>query len=209
MACTKGLAAPRVSLHIPEGFGKILLHSCCAPCSGGVIDQLKEAGADFAVYFYNPNIHPRGEYERRKESNKQFACKMGVPFIDADYDPDNWFARVKGLEMEPERGKRCAQCFGMRFERSALYAHENGFPVLTSCFGISRWKDMEQVNSCGREAASQYPDVLYWDYNWRKNGGSLWGAEIARREKFYRQKYCGCFFSLRATQEKRETKSPL
>jgi len=198
----------REKLHMPKGFGRILLHSCCAPCSGGVMESLKEAGADFTVYFYNPNIQPREEYERRKDENKRFAEKLGVTFIDADYDPDNWFARVKGLEMEPERGKRCAQCFSLRFERSALFAHEKGFPVLTSCFGISRWKNMEQVNICGREAAGRYPHVRYWEYNWRKNGGSLYGIEIARRENFYRQEYCGCLFSLRATEEKAKNRKP-
>jgi epoxyqueuosine reductase len=131
----------RAKLPIPAGVDKVLLHSCCAPCSGEVIEALHACEIDFTIYFYNPNIHPREEYDRRKDENARFALKMGIPFIDADYDPDTWFARVKGLETEPERGKRCTKCFDMRFERSALYAHENGFPLLTSCFGISRWKD--------------------------------------------------------------------
>lgn len=196
------LMGERIKLDIPKAFGKILLHSCCAPCSGGVIESLCEAQADFTVYFYNPNIQPREEYQRRKDENKRFADKLRVPFVDADYDPDNWLARVKGLETEPERGKRCTQCFALRLERSALYAHENGIPLLTSCFGISRWKNMDQVNSCGHEAAARYPDVCYWDYNWRKAGGALRMIEIARRENFYRQKYCGCPFSAHGVKEK-------
>jgi len=172
-----------------------LLHSCCAPCSGEVIEALHFSGIDFTVYFYNPNIHPQEEYELRKKENARFAKKMGVPFLDADYDPDAWFERVKGLENEPERGRRCTACFAFRFARSALYAHENGFPILTSCFGISRWKNMEQVNACGHDAASRYDDVLYWDYNWRKKGGSERKEAIADRENFYRQRYCGCVFS--------------
>jgi len=187
----------RIKISAPQGAGKVLLHSCCAPCSGEVIEALYASGIDFTVYFYNPNIHPIEEYEKRKKENARFAKKLGVPFIDADYNPDAWFARVKGLEAEPERGKRCTECFGLRLERSALYAHENGFPVLTSSFGISRWKDMKQVNACGARAAARYPDVVYWDYDWRKGGGAVRMIEIAKREEFYRQQYCGCTFSSR------------
>ncbi|MFA5040124.1 MAG: epoxyqueuosine reductase QueH [Bdellovibrionales bacterium] len=187
----------REKLVLPEGAEKVLLHSCCAPCSGEVIEALHSSVIDFTIYFYNPNIHPREEYEKRKSENARFAQKLGIPFIDADYDPDRWFACVKGLEAEPERGARCTRCFDMRFEHSARYAHENGFPLLTSCFGISRWKNMEQVNVSGHHAAAQYSDVKYWDYNWRKEGGSLRMVEIAKREKFYRQKYCGCVYSSR------------
>ena len=142
---------------------------------------------------------PREEYDKRKNENARFAHKMGISFIDADYDPDHWFARVRGLENEPEGGKRCTKCFDLRLERSALYAFENGFPLLTSCFGISRWKDMNQVNACGHRAASRFGDVKYWDYDWRKEGGSLRMIEIAKREEFYRQKYCGCIYSVRNT----------
>lgn len=185
----------RVKISLPFGAQKVLLHSCCAPCSGEVIEALHASDIDFTVYFYNPNIHPFEEYEKRKKENARFAEKLGVPFIDADYDPDMWFARIKGLEAEPERGKRCTECFGLRLERSALYAHENGFPILTSSFGISRWKDMNQVNASGERAAARYTDVIYWDYDWRKGGGSVRMIEIAKRENFYRQQYCGCTFS--------------
>jgi epoxyqueuosine reductase len=187
----------RLKIYPQEANQKVLLHSCCAPCSGEVIEALYASGIDFTVFFYNPNIHPREEYEKRKRENARFAEKLGVPFIDADYDPDTWFARIKGLENEPERGKRCTECFCLRLERSALYAHENGFPILTSSFGISRWKDMDQVNACGKRAAARYDDVTYWDYDWRKGGGAVRMIEIAKREKFYRQQYCGCRFSLR------------
>src|SRR5690606_7638819 len=108
--------------------------------------------------------------EIRKEENIRFAKKHGIPFFDADYDTDNWFARVKGLEWEPERGKRCTACFDMRFERTALFAHENGYDVISSALGISRWKDMQQINDCGVRAANRYPDLAYWTYNWRKGG---------------------------------------
>jgi predicted adenine nucleotide alpha hydrolase (AANH) superfamily ATPase len=193
----------RIHLPIPSGTEKVLLHSCCAPCSGEVMEAMQASGLTITVYFYNPNIHPLLEYDLRKVENIRFAEKMGIPFIDADYDTDNWFARVKGLEWEPERGSRCTQCFDMRFERTALYAHENDFPLFTSCLGISRWKNMEQINDCGRRATSRYKGLSYWDYNWRKSGGANRMIEISKREHFYQQEYCGCVYSLRDTNKHR------
>jgi len=187
----------RPILEAPGGARKVLLHSCCAPCSGEVMEAMTASGIDYTIFFYNPNIHPREEYELRKSENIRFAEKEGVPFIDADYDTDNWFARAKGLEWEPEKGKRCTMCFDMRFERTALYAHEHGFPVITSCLGISRWKDMDQINGCGVRAAEKYPGMSYWTFNWRKGGGAQRMLEISKREQFYQQEYCGCIYSLR------------
>ena len=161
------------------------------------MEQLCNANIDYTVFFYNPNIHPKREYELRKNENIAFAKKHGVPFIDADYDSDEWFARAKGLEFEPERGKRCTMCFDMRLERTALFAHENGFAVFATSLGISRWKDLNQVNTCGKNAASHYSDLIFWDNNWRKGGGSQRMIEISKAEEFYQQEYCGCIYSLR------------
>lgn len=163
------------------------------------MEALLESGVQYTIFFYNPNIHPRREYEIRKNENIRFAEKKNIPFIDADYDTDNWFERVKGLEWEPERGARCTACFDMRFERAALYARENGFKVFTSSLGLSRWKNMDQINDCGVRAASHYPGIIYWTYNWRKRGGSSRMYEIAKEENFYKQEYCGCVYSLRDT----------
>ncbi|MDN2671470.1 epoxyqueuosine reductase QueH [Janthinobacterium sp. SUN026] len=193
----------RARLAWPEGKNKVLLHSCCAPCSGEVMEAMLASGIDFTIFFYNPNIHPLKEYELRKDENIRFAEKFGIPFIDADYDRDNWFARAKGMENEPERGIRCTMCFDMRFERTALYAHEHGFPVITSSLGISRWKDMQQINGSGVRAAAHYAELLYWEYNWRKGGGSARMIEISKRENFYQQEYCGCIYSLRDSNEHR------
>jgi len=196
-------AIERKPLALPGGHQKVLLHSCCAPCSGEVMEAMQASGIDFTIFFYNPNIHPLKEYELRKNENIRFAEKFGIPFVDADYDRDNWFERAKGMENEPERGVRCTMCFDMRFERTALYAHEHGFPVITSSLGISRWKNMQQINDCGVRAASHYPDLLYWEYNWRKGGGSARMIEISKRENFYQQEYCGCVYSLRDTNRHR------
>ncbi|MCS6738758.1 epoxyqueuosine reductase QueH [Acinetobacter baumannii] len=193
------MAIQRQKLELPSGHNKLLLHSCCAPCSGEVMESLIESNINFSIFFYNPNIHPVKEYLIRKEENIRFAEKYNIPFIDADYDTDNWFARAKGMENEPERGIRCTMCFDMRFERTALYAYENGFSLISSSLGISRWKNMAQINDCGIRAASHYPDIHYWDYNWRKNGGSSRMIEISKREEFYQQEYCGCVYSLRDT----------
>lgn len=190
----------REKLVPPKNVGKVLLHSCCAPCSGEVIEAIHASGIELTIYFYNPNIHPKKEYDLRKEENIRFAKQMGIPFVDADYNPDNWFEKAKGMEMEPERGKRCTMCFDMRFDKTAEYAKENGFEVYTSCLGISRWKNMKQINDCGKRSAEKF-GVEYWDWNWRKAGGSQRMTEIAKRDKMYMQEYCGCAYSLRDTNE--------
>lgn len=186
-----------ISLIESSGNQKVLMHSCCAPCASDLMERMKKSKIDLTIFFYNPNIHPKKEYEIRKNENIRFAEKLGIPFIDADYDVQNWFARARGLELEPERGLRCTKCFDMRFERTALFAFENGFSIITSSLGISRWKNMDQINECGVRAAKNYPGVTYWTYNWRKAGGAARMYEISKREEFYKQEYCGCIFSLR------------
>ena len=186
-----------VDLTVPNGENKVLMHSCCAPCAGELMEQMLANGIDLTIFFYNPNIHPLREYEIRKNENIRFAEKMGIPFIDADYDVQDWFQRARGMEREPERGVRCTMCFDMRFARTALYAHENGFPVITSSLGISRWKNLDQINDCGVRAAAPYEGIRYWEYNWRLKGGGARMYDIAKREEFYAQQYCGCIYSLR------------
>jgi len=189
----------RPILEMPGGEKKLLLHSCCAPCAGEIMEAVASSNIETTVFFYNPNIHPKEEYEIRKDENKRFCKKLGFKFIDVDYDTDNWFERVRGLENEPERGTRCTQCFDMRFERSALYAYENNFKIYATTLGISRWKDMNQINTSGIKAAKRYYEIEYWEFNWRKKGGSSRMIEISKREKFYQQEYCGCVYSLRDT----------
>ena len=186
-------------LQLPSGHKKLLLHSCCAPCSGDIMLRLKESSVNYTIYFYNPNIHPRQEYILRKEENLEFARKYNIPFIDDDYDTRNWFDRVKGQEWEPERGKRCSSCFDMRFYKTAEYASNNNFSLISSTLGISRWKDMNQINQSGLKAVSHFNDIDYWTFNWRKNKGSENMIKISKKEKFYMQEYCGCVYSLRDT----------
>ena len=194
----------RPKLETPNGESSLLLHSCCAPCAGEVMEAVAASDIDTTVYFYNPNIHPIEEYELRKEENKRYCEALDFKFIDADYDKDNWFDRIKGLEDEPERGERCTKCFDMRFERSALFAHENNFSLFATTLGISRWKDLHQVNNSGLRAANRYDNLAFWDFNWRKQGGSSRMIEISKREEFYQQEYCGCVYSLRDTNKWRK-----
>ena len=188
----------RPKLSTPNGEKKLLLHSCCAPCAGEVMEALSASNIDTTIFFYNPNIHPIEEYEIRKEENIRFAEKLGMPIIDADYDRDEWFQRTKGQENEPERGERCSTCFDMRFERTAQYASDNDFDLISSTLGISRWKDMDQINASGVRSSAPY-NIPYWDFNWRKKGGSSRMLELSKREGFYQQEYCGCVYSLRDT----------
>lgn len=173
----------------------ILIHACCAPCSAAIIEKLKNDGYACKIIFYNPNIHPIEEYNLRRKEQESVALKMGVAFIALEYDPERWLTLTRGLENEPERGRRCEKCFMLRLERTARYAHENNFSIFTSTLGISRWKDMEQVNNCGINAAAVYPGLEYWTYNWRKKGGSQRMDQIAKEQNLYRQNYCGCVYS--------------
>ncbi len=201
---SRGGLTGRKLLDPPNNTNNVLLHSCCAPCAGDVMNEISTSGIEYKILFYNPNIHPTKEYEIRKNENKRYADKLGVSFIDLDYDKEAWFQRTKGYENEPERGYRCTLCFDMRFERTALYAVENGFKVFTSTLGTSRWKNLEQINSCGIRAAEKYENLTYWTHNWRKQGGANRMVEISKKEKFYQQEYCGCAYSLRDTNQHRK-----
>lgn len=200
--------AKESELHMnpPDGDKKVLMHSCCAPCVGPLMEQLQAEGVELTIYFYNPNIHPQKEYLIRKEENIRYAKKMNIPFIDADYDPEYWFDLTKGHEDDPERGERCSMCFDMRFVKTADYASKNGFKVISSSLGISRWKDFDQVTQSGVKAAALFPGITYWQRNWRKRGGSQRMIDLAKEESFYQQQYCGCAYSLRDTNKWRSAK---
>ena len=195
----------------PNNEKNILLHTCCAPCCGEVIQAMQASGLKLTLFFYNPNIHPIKEYELRKLENIRYAEKTKIAFIDGDYDTDEWFKRIRGLEHSPERGDRCTKCFDMRFERTALFAYENKFNVFTSSLGISRWKDINQINQSGINAANRYTNLQYWTYNWRKRGGSERMYKISKEESFYKQEYCGCIYSLRDTNKwrKKTNRAPI
>ena len=179
----------------------ILLHSCCAPCSSYCLTFLHNK-IRIKDYYYNPNIYPLEEYATRKVEAKRFVTSQGLMFVDADYDYDGWKEGVCGLENEPERGKRCLQCFKMRLLQTARYALEHGFTTFTTTLASSRWKSLEQINEAGRWASEQVEGVTFWEQNWRKGGLQERRNQLLKEYGFYNQQYCGCEFSrLRLTKK--------
>lgn len=173
---------------------KLVLVSCCAPCSAGAIKQLADGEIpgvdDFIVLFFNPNIYPESEYMRRMQEQVKYCEKLGVKYKIGEYDHDAWRAAVRGLESEPERGSRCSVCFAYRFEYAKKFARENGYNAVASVLGVSRHKDQNQVDVAGQNApgGTEYLQIK-WDENLRQ--------KINRESDFYRQNYCGCEFSIR------------
>ena len=187
------------------GETKVLLHTCCAPCSSAIIECLMQNGITPTIYYCNPNIYPHEEYEIRKEECTRYAKALGLEIIDVDYDHENWLDAVRGHEQEPERGGRCLKCFKLRLLRTAQYARDNGLKVMTTTLASSRWKSLDQINEAGRWACSQLsetsvsgPDeVVWWEQNWRKGGLQERRNQIIKEYGFYNQLYCGCEFSIR------------
>lgn len=191
----------------------VLLHTCCAPCSSAIIEALLQNGITPVIYYCNPNIYPREEYEIRKNECTRYAQALGLEIVDADYDHENWLAEMKGLESEPERGGRCLKCFKLRLLRTAQYARERGIKVITTTLASSRWKSLDQINEAGQWACTTPlgavdfsrlgvetvpPDdlVIWWDQNWRKGGLQERRNQILKEYDFYNQRYCGCEFSM-------------
>ena len=190
----------RLDLSVPGGASRVLLHCCCAPCSGAIVELLAAKGIEPVIFFSNSNITPLAEYEKRRAEVVRYAEKFGFEVVDDEYDHDQWLAAVKGLENEPERGARCLDCFRFRLMRAARYAASRGLTVLTTTLASSRWKDLSQVDEAGLfacEAASRESgsEVLWWGQNWRKGGLQQRRGEIIREQAFYNQNYCGCEFS--------------
>ena len=184
-------------IQVPGGETSVLLHTCCAPCSSAIVECLMKNGVTPVIFYCNPNIYPEKEYMIRKEECSRYARSLGLEIVDADYDHGTWLSAMKGLENEPERGARCLNCFRLRLGRTARYAHEHGFRIITTTLASSRWKSLDQINMAGREAVSAYPDVSWWDMNWRKGGLQERRLQIIREYGFYNQQYCGCEFSFR------------
>lgn len=183
---------------------KVLLHSCCAPCSSAIIEWMMGQGLVPVIYYCNPNIYPVEEYNIRKDEITRYAEKLGLEIVDADYDHDRWLEAAAGLENEPERGGRCLKCFKLRLLRTAEYAKENGFEIIATTLASSRWKSLDQINKAGlwacnqvNDSLSEGPEVVWWDKNWRKGGLQNRRNELLKENGFYNQQYCGCEFSIR------------
>ena len=191
--------AKHTDIIAPMGETKVLLHTCCAPCSSAIIEAMMLSGITPVIYYCNPNIYPREEYDTRKDECTRYAESLGLEIVDADYDHENWLEAMKGLESEPERGGRCLKCFKMRLLRTAQYARERGIKVITTTLASSRWKSLEQINEAGLWACAQLGDesVMFWEQNWRKGGLQERRLQIIKEYDFYNQQYCGCEFSMR------------
>lgn len=187
----------------------VLLHTCCAPCSSAIIEAMVSNGITPVIYYCNPNIYPREEYEIRKNECTRYAQSLGLEIVDADYDHENWLEAVKGLENEPERGGRCLKCFKLRLLRTAEYARKRGIKVITTTLASSRWKSLDQIDEAGFWACRKASEgdslttsemlgpVVWWDRNWRKGGLQERRLQILKEYDFYNQLYCGCEFSMR------------
>ena len=199
-------------IQAPMGETTVLLHTCCAPCSSAIIEAMMKNGITPVIYYCNPNIYPQEEYEIRKNECTRYAQSLGLEIVDADYDHDNWLEAIRGMEDEPERGRRCLKCFKLRLLRTAEYAAGRGIKVITTTLASSRWKSLDQINEAGLWACRQVqeafemnnnqtvpPDdaVIWWDRNWRKNGLQERRLQIIKEYDFYNQLYCGCEFSMR------------
>lgn len=194
-------------IQAPMGEIKVLLHTCCAPCSSAIIEAMMQNGITPVIFYCNPNIYPREEYEIRKNECTRYAQSLGLEIIDDDYDHEAWLEAVKGMENEPERGGRCLKCFKIRLLRTAEYAAKRGMRVITTTLASSRWKSLDQINEAGRWACCQIngrisaaplaSEVIWWDQNWRKGGLQERRLQIIKEYDFYNQQYCGCEFSMR------------
>ena len=181
----------------PEGLTDVLLHACCAPCSSAIVEWMMANGVRPVIYYFNPNIWPREEYEIRKQESKRHAESLGLTWIDGDYNHEEWLHGVCGLEGEPERGLRCEQCFVLRLTAAAKKAQELGIPYFTTTLASSRWKSLDQINRAGEIAEQRVSGVKYWSQNWRKGGLYERRNQLLKEYNFYNQQYCGCEFSTR------------
>lgn len=174
----------------------LLLHTCCAPCSVSVLEWLLTYDSHPILFFFNPNIYPQREYEIRKNELMRYAQSIKLTFIDGDYDHKLWLETVKGCEDQPERGSRCLKCFKMRLLSTAQIANKKKIFRIATTLAFSRWKNIKQIAEAGEWAVSHYSNIKFWDKNWRKNGLCERQRILLQKNKFYKQSYCGCEFSI-------------
>lgn len=172
-----------------------LLHTCCAPCSIVVIQELKDQFG-LTVFFYNPNIFPEAEYIKRKAEVIKICSEWNIPMVDMDYDADRWHKTVKGFEDEPEGGSRCSVCFKFRLAKTADYASQNGFEIFGSSLTSGRNKRAEIINEIGQSFASVYK-IKFYKEDWKKGGRQEKSKKMVEERGIYRQNYCGCKYSLK------------
>lgn len=178
---------------------RILLHSCCGPCSTAVIQRLMP-DYEITVFYFNPNITKPGEYEHRKAEQirflKEFCERSGekVDFLEGDYDPSVYYNAVAGMEQEPEGKARCGVCFRLRLRETARVASASGFHCFDTTLSVSPHKNYDLVAQAGEESAAKY-GIEYLKGNYKKQDGYKLSTELSKAYNLYRQNYCGCDFS--------------
>ena len=182
---------------------RLLLHSCCAPCSSYVLEYLSQY-FEITVLYYNPNIFPEEEYRKRVEEQKKLIAalpvKHPVSFVEGRYQPEEFFAVAKGLEDVPEGGERCRKCFRLRLEETAKLAAEGKYDYYTTTLSISPLKNAQALNEIGQELATVY-EIPYLPSDFKKRGGYQRSIELSREYELYRQNFCGCVYSMRESTE--------
>lgn len=188
-----------------ERVPSLLLHSCCAPCSSYVLEYLTEY-FDITVYYYNPNISPMGEYEKRIAEQKRLISEMkfknSVSFIEGTYNHDEFISLTRGLENLPEGGERCSLCYEMRLEAAAQKAAEINADYFTTTLSVSPYKNTAKLNTIGLKLAMEY-GVPYLVSDFKKNNGYKRSIELSTEYGLYRQNFCGCIFSKKEAEERR------
>lgn len=173
---------------------KLLLHSCCGPCSTSVLELLSKY-FDIDVYYYNPNIYPESEFIKRKNEQQRLLETLGIKYIEGKYNYELFKKNVKGLEEEKEGGLRCKACISFRMENTALYAKENNYDFFTTTLSVSPYKNSKMINEIGFSLEKKY-GVKYLYSDFKKNDGYKKSIELSKKYKLYRQNYCGCQYSL-------------
>ncbi|MBP3766420.1 MAG: epoxyqueuosine reductase QueH [Bacilli bacterium] len=185
---------------------KLLLHSCCAPCSSRCIEYLSNY-FDITVIYYNPNISPITEYEKRKEEQKkfisEFKSKNKLDFIEVGYDYNDFLKIAKGLEHAKEGGERCFKCYRMRLEKTAQVAHDRNYDYFGTTLTVSPYKNSQVLNKIGEELSEKY-NIKYLYSDFKKNNGYKRSIELSKVYNLYRQDYCGCIYSKMERDEKIE-----
>ena len=187
---------------------RLLLHACCGPCSSAVLEQLCQH-FEITILYYNPNIWPDAEYHRREQELERFVAQahpLGVTVVEDRYDPREFYEAARGLEDEPERGRRCTACYRLRMRRAAQYAAQHGFDWFTTTLSISPHKDAARINQIGQELAAEY-GVPHLPSDFKKKNGYLRSLQLSVEYGLYRQDYCGCVFSARQSQAERDARA--
>ena len=176
---------------------RLVLHSCCAPCSSAVLERLHRA-FELVVYYYNPNISPEAEFRHRSDEQARLVAQMplsgDVTVVEGEYDPENFYALVRGHEDDPEGGERCGICFEMRLRKTAEYARSIGAEYFTTTLSISPLKNAARLNAIGTKLAEEY-QLKYLLSDFKKKDGYRRSVALSNEYGLYRQDFCGCVFS--------------